>query len=98
MRDLANPNTTQTPVEITPAEVATIAKTGCSTCHGAGCFTYGVKAERGALVAPARLSLCRCVQKQFAGRIDIREINGRLCWLPAKANAADLQINLGRAS
>lgn len=88
MRAVTNPNDTDKPIEITRAEVARLAKTGCGTCNGAGCIAFAVKAERGQLKANAPWSLCRCVGKLFMGRLDVRDLGGRLHWMP-RAGAVD---------
>ncbi len=97
-REILNPNRTDRPIEISRAEVASFAKTGCSGCHGAGSVAFNAPAPPDELrrkvaqgpvePAPKRYRLCRCVGKQFLGRLDIREIAGRMCWLPAAPQGA----------
>lgn len=87
-REVRNPNTTDKPLEVTRFEVSVHAKTGCRSCNGAGCVSYAAKAERGQLVATPKWSICRCVHAKFL-RPDIREIDGRMHWMPAGQTEAE---------
>jgi len=84
-RELTNPNTTTKPIEITVAEVARVAKTGCSVCHGAGSIVFAEKKHRGQTKANGERRLCRCVADLVRGRQDVTEVGGKLCWRPVQA-------------
>jgi hypothetical protein len=86
MREITNPNTLDEPRDLTPAEVAALAKTGCGHCNGDGALRIvrtmasEVPGTRPAPVVTR--NLCRCVAKRVRESKAVIQHRGNIAWAP----------------